>query len=335
MKGSDKTIFKIMCNHSLPRIIKSKYVLENNNISKKKSFLDKIMIYVNSFFCDAVVINSDANKMFIFCFLHILFPFNKTKLIFVDVALRKPKAGFKGKFSRIIKIILLKKIDLFLLLQKDTAGFQKYYDIHSTKFRYIPFKINDYEKTLKANISDEEYVLSAGRSVRDYTTFIKAVKELDYPVIIQTNKREENVIDGTYSDLSEIPQNVKIIYGGNDPSLWLQTLAKAKILVLCTLPDDITCAGTGTYIQAMALKKCVIITDSPGTRGILKNGVNAVIVPPKDPVAVRKAIQKVWEDDNYRKKIAENGYKYAISLGGKDKYYKNISSATIDYLLSL
>jgi hypothetical protein len=73
----------------------------------------------------------------------------------------------------------------------------------------------------------------------------------------------------------------------------------------------------------MALKKCVIISSGPTTDGILTEDI-AVMVPPEDPKALRYAIEKVFNDETYRKRIAENGYNYAVSLGDEKRLHDSI-----------
>jgi len=60
--------------------------------------------------------------------------------------------------------------------------------------------------------------------------------------------------------------------------------------------------------------------------------VNAIIVPMKDPAALREAIRRAWEDDDYRRKIAERGRQFALSLGGEESLFTNIALTTIDFV---
>jgi glycosyltransferase involved in cell wall biosynthesis len=73
----------------------------------------------------------------------------------------------------------------------------------------------------------------------------------------------------------------------------------------------------------MALKKCVIISSGPTTDDILTQKT-AIIVPPEDPESLRRAIKRAFNDDAYRKQIADNGYKYAISLGDEKRLFHSI-----------
>ena len=95
-------------------------------------------------------------------------------------------------------------------------------------------------------------------------------------------------------------------------------MAGARLVVLPISPDAISPAGIGTYILAMTLGKCAVITDFPATRGILQNGEEAIIVPMQDPVALCEAIYKAWNNDEYRRRIALKGRSYAMRLEGEE-----------------
>ena len=41
-------------------------------------------------------------------------------------------------------------------------------------------------------------------------------------------------------------------------------------------------SGVGTFLLAMALGKCVIMTESPATRGVLEHEHTAILVPMND-----------------------------------------------------
>jgi glycosyltransferase involved in cell wall biosynthesis len=80
----------------------------------------------------------------------------------------------------------------------------------------------------------------------------------------------------------------------------------------------------------MALRKCVIISDCPATRGILVPDETAILVPMRDPQALAQAIRKAWNDDGYRRRVAEGGYRYALNLGGEATLMGNVARAVVD-----
>jgi glycosyltransferase involved in cell wall biosynthesis len=58
-------------------------------------------------------------------------------------------------------------------------------------------------------------------------------------------------------------------------------------------------------LEAMAAGKANIITDSAAIRDYVDPDVTAVVVPPRDPAALRAAMQSLLRDEPRRKHIGE------------------------------
>jgi len=100
--------------------------------------------------------------------------------------------------------------------------------------------------------------------------------------------------------------------------------------VIPTFPNSIYAPGLSLYLLAMALRRCVIISEGPQTRGLLKD--EAIIVPPGDPGALAQAIRRCWEDDNLRKSTADAGRRYAELCAGEARMISDIVNACGQFL---
>ena len=86
--------------------------------------------------------------------------------------------------------------------------------------------------------------------------------------------------------------------------------------------------------EAMIAKKPVLATTIPAIHTIFKNGVNALLVPPKDAPALAQAIRRLSADAAFARSIAEAGHGLAASLCRSERqaeeieqvYYKVIAS---------
>ena len=281
---------------------------------------------------DAIVIHQAQGLLLLLCLLRLLWPFGRARLVVVDFLLTKPGPGFRSRFKNRVMRALFRRIDLFILYQRDTEGFWTYYGIPPEKCRYIPFKVNAFEQIAGMQPTEGEYVYSAGRSYRDFPTLCEAVWDLGFPTVILTPSMNEGAEHGTRFEGRDVPPHVRIVRDDGSSRSWMEHMVNARIMVLTVSPDALFPAGVGTYIQAMAMGKCLIITDSYTTLGILEHEVNAIIVPMKDPAALREAIRRAWEDDDYRRKIAERGRQFALSLGGEESLFTNIALTTIDFV---
>jgi glycosyltransferase involved in cell wall biosynthesis len=62
-------------------------------------------------------------------------------------------------------------------------------------------------------------------------------------------------------------------------------------------------------VDALAMKKPLITGDSPAAREVFRHMDNCMLVPMANPKALAEAILTLKNDDDLRKKIANNGYK--------------------------
>jgi len=75
------------------------------------------------------------------------------------------------------------------------------------------------------------------------------------------------------------------------------------IFVLPSLREGVPLA----ILEAMAMKKPVVATRVGGLPGMIRSGENGILVEPKDPGALSKAILSLLNDSDKAKLCAENG----------------------------
>jgi phosphatidylinositol alpha-mannosyltransferase len=80
---------------------------------------------------------------------------------------------------------------------------------------------------------------------------------------------------------------------------------------------DVFCApSTGresfglVLLEGMASGKPVVASANPGYSGVIDNGVNGVLVPPKDEHALAMAVVRVLADSNFRSTLVANGLEH-------------------------
>ena len=273
---------------------------------------------------DLVIIdNNEQRKLYLACLLR---PFANFRLISVDIVLR-PTAGIRSRIAARIKRMLLTRVDRFILYFKNTAGYQRYYGIDRGKITYVPFKVNGLdENVFPPVVPDGEYVLCAGRTLRDVDTFVAAMAEAGCPGMLLQQEDEITRAHGTAQYKGALPPNLRLVVDTDDQlGAFLQVIAGAKIVVIPRYRKDIVCTGISTYLMAMALSKCVILTRGPGAEDVLTD--QAMIVEPENPQALAQAIRTLWADDGLRRRIAAAGRNYAMSCGGTSRLAGDILNA--------
>ena len=280
-----------------------------------------VRLFFRSFRHDAVVVCSQTRLLLVFCVLQWLFPIQRCKVIGVDYILPEPH-GLKQKLVARLKGMFLRKVDTFILHFVDSSGYERHYGISRARCVFVPFKVNYVDSMLPADqlSSEGEYVFTAGRSFRDIPTFVRAMQQVEYPGLLL---REDTALmkeAGTDLDVRYVPANLKIETNVGEKS-WVEYIARAKIVVVPLLPRSGYAPGLSLYLMAMAMKKCVIVTEGLSTRGILTN--QAIIVPPEDPMALAEAIRRVWDDSELRERVAAAGQRYASGLAGEARLLRD------------
>jgi glycosyltransferase involved in cell wall biosynthesis len=77
-------------------------------------------------------------------------------------------------------------------------------------------------------------------------------------------------------------------------------MRRARVVVVPLQAGIERSAGQQTYLNAMALGKVVITTDSPGARDYIDDGSTGVIVPPGDERSLAAALSRALDPSRRR-----------------------------------
>jgi glycosyltransferase involved in cell wall biosynthesis len=272
---------------------------------------------------DLIVIDCRDSLLYKIAGHFLLFPWTRRPLVAVDLVLRKP-LRLRQRVNALRKRLLFTRVDHFIHYFRDLAGYTRYFGIPRVRSSYVPFKVNNCDVRLSPADIGEDYIFTVGRSLRDYDTFIRAVAEVPYPAAIPEFSFED--FEGKDRRFAwtrqNVPRNLKILADSGSRNDLVRNLAKARLVVIPTQANSLCASGLSTYLDAMYLGKCVIVTSGPGASDLLTE--QALLVPPHDVAALKEAIGRAWEDNALRQRIAEAGRKYAVSLGGEPELLQRI-----------
>lgn len=130
------------------------------------------------------------------------------------------------------------------------------------------------------------YILSVGDDDgRDYPTLIAALDGLD----VRTRIRTGRALPGAGPGMEPIRGRLSA------PAL-RDLYAEARFVVVPLRPDTRNASGISTIMEAGAMGKAVIVSDSDGVREFVRDGETGLVVPARDPVALRAAIARLLAD---------------------------------------
>jgi glycosyltransferase involved in cell wall biosynthesis len=171
----------------------------------------------------------------------------------------------------------------------------------------------------------EHRVCSAGLELRDYPTFIEAVRGMDLEVKLAAaspwSKRRNE------TENRELPPNVSA-RGYNYREL-RDLYASSRFVVVPLYETDFQ-AGVTTILEAMAMGKAVIASKTRGQRDVIEDGSTGIYVPPGDVSAMKRAVEELLASPEKAAAIGANARHAVVSRMSLDIWADRITSVIRD-----
>lgn len=151
----------------------------------------------------------------------------------------------------------------------------------ASKLAYVPFHSDP--RLLEIAATDGDYVIAAGRTLRDYPTLIEAFRGLDAKLLVVAGRHSPG--------LENLPPNVSVRQDIPGPEL--MALIAGSMAVAVPLEPRRISTGQSVILQAMTIGKPVVATRLDGTEDYIDDGTTGLLVPPNDPGAMRDALRRL------------------------------------------
>jgi glycosyltransferase involved in cell wall biosynthesis len=156
--------------------------------------------------------------------------------------------------------------------------------VHFTPFCTTVWGQDRLERLERIAAEPGDFVFSGGNASRDYRLLLDAVEGLGVPVRLATSR-----------DVGSLPPNVQA--GPVSPDEFLDLMAASRAVVLPLSTATGRSGGQQSYLNALLLGRPLVVTDAPGVRDYLADGVHALVVP-AEAEKVRRTLQWVLDADN-------------------------------------
>jgi glycosyltransferase involved in cell wall biosynthesis len=152
---------------------------------------------------------------------------------------------------------------------------------------------------------------------RDFDTFLAAVEGADADVIVKSKRVAVSE--------AKFP-NVRVI------SSHLSSLEYRKLLIDCRLVvvplvSSAHASGVGTVLEALAMGRPLIVSDSPGIRDYIIADETALTVPCNDVAALRRAIARLLAEPDTCARLAANGRRFVVEHCSHPVHARKLSDA--------
>ncbi|MGB3642222.1 MAG: glycosyltransferase family 4 protein [Rivularia sp. (in: cyanobacteria)] len=250
---------------------------------------------------------------------------NGPKVVLFIHSLNRPQGRLALKLFEIGK-----RVDLFMSASRDQVDFLRNY-LHLPKnriclFPYQPTDISFFMPKPTSLQKSRPLIVSGGLEQRDYRTLARATKSLNVDVKISAASAIRTVNSQTFPEV--IPANMSHSY--YDWKSLLQLYRDADIVAI-TLYENNFQAGLSTLFEALACRKPVIITRSPGIIQELIDAKAVWGVNPGDSEGLRQAINSLLKSSKQREALADNGYRLVHERYNHHVYIK----ALVEHLINV
>jgi glycosyltransferase involved in cell wall biosynthesis len=169
--------------------------------------------------------------------------------------------------------------------------------------------------------TEPDLICAAGQLLRDYDCLIEAVKGLDVRVQIAA---ASPWIDKPMRERRNLPQNVS--WGRFNRDELRNLYARSALAVVPILQNEYQ-TGIATILEMMAMGKCVIATRTRGQTDTIVDGETGVYVPPSDPQALRRQIERLLKDPDEARRIGDQARRFMEERAGLDHFVERIVEA--------
>ena len=160
---------------------------------------------------------------------------------------------------------------------------------------YDPEKVNKSEALAQAG----RFVLSSGRSYRDYETLARAIEGTE--VNVRVSGRPFNLAG------VDLPRNMKAT-GWLEEHEFMDYLYECSFYVVPLKPITFA-GGDSSVLQAMSFGRAVVATRAPSTETYLEDGRTGLLVESGDVQGMRQAILRLWQNPEEASRMGKEARK--------------------------
>jgi glycosyltransferase involved in cell wall biosynthesis len=257
----------------------------------------------------------DLTSFFI-SFLQTIFLFKKPRHVILQFIMReKEKTIFSKVKYMIMKFCFHSVYRIVCSSKKETAYYAEVFGWSAEKVSFVPFHTDPRYFSYINNDAEENYILSAGRSFRDYQTLILAARNISMPVVIVASKSSINQ--------KNLSKNITIKYDISLDEL-SKLISKAKIVVL-PLQNQKISIGQSVLLQAMSMGKPVIATNTNATVDYIEHNRNGILVSPGNAEELESEIKKLEKDRDLRTRIGKQALRDVREKYLPQNYYDDVA----------
>ena len=233
--------------------------------------------------------------------------------IILELMLDEDQDDILWKIKVFFQRLCFSSVDVvFVSARREIDVYAKRLRLPENRVRFLPFHTNIIEPSMVPGTG--EYIFSAGKTGRDFATLAAAVEGLDVKVVVVSDQYHLQGIN--------FPPNVEVYC--DIPYEQYMKLLRGSSLVVVPLKKLVKSTGQVVFLEAMALGKPVVVTETVGSEDYIEHEVTGILVPPEEIHALRQAVINFIEDPESYKTMADRALYQIKERHTFEVYTRNI-----------
>lgn len=198
----------------------------------------------------------------------------------------------------------LQRLDRVVVLSRTQEAYLRdEVGLPAERVRFLYDKV-DHRFFTPQDLPQEDFVLSVGQTQRDYGTLFTALRMLETPAVVVAS----SPWTGDASAATGHPPPRVTVARGMSATTLRDLYARAAVVVVPLFNGLDFAAGVNGVLEAMAMRKPLIVSATPGLAGYVEDGINARLVTPEHPESLRDAIAGLLSDRRQADQLAAAGH---------------------------
>ena len=230
--------------------------------------------------------------------------------------LAQPYGGIKGKLAR----FCLPAVDLFVVHSRaEIEIYSRWLQLPRERFVFVPLSAELPAGATWNEHPDEPYIVALGTANRDYALLTDAAGQLGYKTII---------VAGPHATAHIQPPSCVSFRSGLTIEECHELALRSRMNVI-PIADVDAPSGQVTVIESMMRGVPLVATACAGSTDYIADGIDGILVPPKDVQAMISALHSVWESAALRSALSRQARQASL-----DKFSFSAAAARLTELMS-
>jgi glycosyltransferase involved in cell wall biosynthesis len=250
--------------------------------------------------------------------LFILFGFRKPKWVLYDYSLVGLLGETKTIKQKLLAYIIRHTAGIITLSKVEADRLVEKFPLLEGKVEFIRYGC-DTEYFKPRNLPEQHVILTVGYDPgRDYATLFEATKDLGVKVVVTKSHR-------TKSMPAVLPAHVEVRAFTDAELLEQYSVSKKIVIPLDTRGGINDAMGCSTLVEAMAMGKAVVASQTFTLESYIANGINGVTVPQRNVGEMKNAISDLLSNDTKRKEMGARAREFMEKECTADKIAKQMA----------